>query len=250
MGEIPMPGGWSMSAMWTPMCGQTWLDAALAFVGMWTWMMAAMALPLSIPTWRRFLCRCRSHALHAFHPLPAVHRSPILRVGAAARAALLAAVTGICYLLLWAAAGAIVFALGNALAASLPHVPTFARFAPVLSAGVAVIAGAVQFTPWKTSQIACCRDDDACESPGVVGPMAACKRGCRAALRDGYCCANLMAVLLVVGVMDLRAMVGLTAAMSIERLAPADSRAAHGIGVIVSSVGVYMATRAILALQL
>ncbi|PMS15037.1 hypothetical protein C0Z18_28840 [Trinickia dabaoshanensis] len=242
MGEIPMPGGWSMSAMWMPMCGQSWLGAALTFVGMWTWMMAAMMLPLWTPAWRRFLSRYRSPTVHAFL---AAHRSPISCWGAAARTALL---TGVCYLLSWAAAGAIVFALGNALAANLPHVPMLARFVPLLSAGLTIIAGAVQFTPWKMTQIACCRYDHACESPSVVAPVAACKRGGRAALRDGYCCGNLMAVLLVAGVMNLPAMAGLTAAMSIERLAPADGRAAYGIGAIVSSIGVYMAARAILTL--
>jgi hypothetical protein len=27
MGEMPMPGGWTMSMAWMPMCGQTWPGA-------------------------------------------------------------------------------------------------------------------------------------------------------------------------------------------------------------------------------
>jgi hypothetical protein len=35
MGEMPMPGGWSMSMTWMLMPGQTWLDTAASFLGMW-----------------------------------------------------------------------------------------------------------------------------------------------------------------------------------------------------------------------
>jgi hypothetical protein len=34
MGEMPMPGGWSMSMAWMRMPGQTWLGAGAAFLGM------------------------------------------------------------------------------------------------------------------------------------------------------------------------------------------------------------------------
>jgi hypothetical protein len=34
MGEMPMPGGWTMSMTWMLMPGQTWLDTAACFLGM------------------------------------------------------------------------------------------------------------------------------------------------------------------------------------------------------------------------
>src|SRR3546814_3859130 len=34
MGELPMPGGWTLSMAWMPMCGRTWPDVATAFLGM------------------------------------------------------------------------------------------------------------------------------------------------------------------------------------------------------------------------
>lgn len=34
MGEVLMPGGWTMSMAWMPMCGQTWFDAAATFLGL------------------------------------------------------------------------------------------------------------------------------------------------------------------------------------------------------------------------
>jgi len=45
MGEMPMPGGWTMSAAWMRMPGQTWPGAAASFIGMWVVMMVAMMLP-------------------------------------------------------------------------------------------------------------------------------------------------------------------------------------------------------------
>src|SRR6266850_4194636 len=50
MGEMTMPGGWTMSMAWMP--GQTWPGAA-AFLGMWVVMMVAMMLPSLVPMlWR------------------------------------------------------------------------------------------------------------------------------------------------------------------------------------------------------
>src|SRR3546814_9210524 len=54
MGAVPMPGGWSMSMAWMPMCGQTWTGAAAAFTGMWLVMMVAMMLPVLVPMLRRY----------------------------------------------------------------------------------------------------------------------------------------------------------------------------------------------------
>src|SRR5262245_25195515 len=53
MGEMPMPGGWTMSMAWMRMPGQTWPGAASSFLGMWAVMMVAMMLPsLSPMLWR------------------------------------------------------------------------------------------------------------------------------------------------------------------------------------------------------
>jgi len=53
MGEMPMPGGWTMSMAWMRMPGQTWPGAAASFLGMWVAMMLAMMLPSLMPMlWR------------------------------------------------------------------------------------------------------------------------------------------------------------------------------------------------------
>jgi predicted metal-binding membrane protein len=53
MGEMPMPGGWTMSMAWMRMPGQTWPGVAASFLGMWVVMMVAMMLPSLVPMlWR------------------------------------------------------------------------------------------------------------------------------------------------------------------------------------------------------
>ena len=49
MGEMPMPGDWTMSMAWMRMPGQTWTDVAASFLGMWIVMMVAMMLPSVVP---------------------------------------------------------------------------------------------------------------------------------------------------------------------------------------------------------
>ncbi len=44
-----MPGGWTMSMMWMPMPGQTWLGSTVMFMVMWLAMMVAMMLPSYLP---------------------------------------------------------------------------------------------------------------------------------------------------------------------------------------------------------
>src|ERR1700704_292590 len=53
MGEMPMPGGWTMSMAWMRMPGQSWPGAAASFFRMWVVMMVAMMLPSLVPMlWR------------------------------------------------------------------------------------------------------------------------------------------------------------------------------------------------------
>ena len=54
MGEMPMPGGWTMSMAWMRMPGQTWPGAAASFLGMWVAMMIAMMLPSLVPMLSRY----------------------------------------------------------------------------------------------------------------------------------------------------------------------------------------------------
>jgi len=71
------------------------------------------------------------------------------------------------------------------------------------------------------------------------------RHGVRLGLHCSYCCASLTAILLVIGVMDLRVMAVVTAAITIERLAPAGERVARVIGGIVIGAGLVLLMRAV-----
>jgi predicted metal-binding membrane protein len=59
------------------------------------------------------------------------------------------------------------------------------------------------------------------------------------------CCAGLTAILLVVGVMDLRTMAAVTAAITVERLAPAGERVTRAIGAVIVGAGLFLIARAV-----
>ena len=79
------------------------------------------------------------------------------------------------------------------------------------------MAAAFQFTSWKAYHRACCR-----EAPrGRTLPADAAtawRLGLRLGLHCSYGCVGLTAILLVIGIMDSRAMAVITA----ERVAPVD----------------------------
>jgi predicted metal-binding membrane protein len=70
------------------------------------------------------------------------------------------------------------------------------------------------------------------------------RHGLRLGLHCAQCCAGLMAILLVVGVMDLGAMGLVAAALTVERVAPAGERIARGIGVVAIGAGLLLVARA------
>jgi predicted metal-binding membrane protein len=225
MGEIPMPGGWSMSTSWIPMTGQTWLDAALSFMSMWVMMMAAMMLPSFAPIlWR-------------YHQ--AIGGAGQTRPGG------LTVLVGAGYFFVWTVFGVVVFSLGTALAAVEMRLPALARAVPIAVASVVLAAGALQFTAWKAHRLASCREAlGRGQDPPRTANMA-WRRGLRLGLRCSYCCAGLMAILLGVGIMDLRAMAVVTAALTAERLMPAGERMARAIGAGAVGTGLFLIVRAV-----
>ena len=67
--------------------------------------------------------------------------------------------------------------------------------------------------------------------------------GLRLGLHCGYCCAGPTAILLVTGVMDIRAMAVVAAAITAERIAPAGERVARAIGAVAISAGLFLIAR-------
>ena len=224
MGEMSMPGGWSLSMLWIRMPGQTWPSAAASFLSMWVAMMVAMMMPSLVP----MLWRYRQ-------AVATTEETSVAR---------LTALVSLGYFLVWAVLGIMVFAVGIALAALELKLPVLARAVPMAAGVMVSIAGALQFTAWKAHQLACCRMIPAasCVFPASLG--VAWRHGLRLGLRCSCCCAGLTASLLVVGVMNLRAMAVVMAAITVERLAPAAERAARAIGAIVLVVGLFLIARA------
>jgi predicted metal-binding membrane protein len=224
MGGMPMPGGWTMSMAWMPMCGQTWPGAAWSFLCMWVVMMLAMMLPSLVPMLRRY-------------------RQVVVRTGET-RLNWLTVLVSVGYFFVWTVFGMAAFSVGVALAAVEMQQPALARAVPIAVGGVVLIAGALQFTAWKAHHLAYSR-----EAPGRGRTLPAdagtgWRHGLRLGLHCTYCCANLTAILLVIGVMDLRAMVIVTAAITAERLAPAGERVARAIGAVVVVAGLFLIARA------
>ena len=122
MGEMPMPGGWTMSVAWMRMPGQTWPGAAASFLGMWVVMMVAMMLPSLVPMlWR--------------------YRQAIGGTGET-RLGRLTALVGIGYFSVWAVFGTAAFPLGVVLATIEMQQPAVARAVPIAVGVVVLLAGA------------------------------------------------------------------------------------------------------------
>lgn len=223
MGEMPMPGNWTMSMMWMPMPGQTWAGLAASFLGMWMAMMVAMMLPSFVPILRRY----RAAVSGANHPRPGQ----------------LTALLGLGYFFVWTVFGVVIFVLGVGLAALTMRQPIVAQAVPVVTGVVVMIAGALQFTAWKTRFLACCREPpiSACVVSMSVG--MAWRHGLRRGLHCSYCCLGLTAVLVVNGAMDLGVMAAVTAAITVERLVPAGKQVARAIGGIVIAIGIGLIVR-------
>ena len=213
MSDMPMSGG-AMSAMWTPMPGQSWLALAGSFTGMWLGMTAAMMLPSFLPV----LWRYRSGFGHQ-----------------------LAARMALGYSGIWLALGAAVFPLGATLAALGARLPAVV---PIATGMLVLIGSLVQLSPWKARSLARCRaaGNSRCSA---TRPAHAWRDGVQMGLRCAHSCSGLMTIQLAVGLMDYRAMAVVTAAITAERLAPAGERVARITGGLAVASGVILLMRAV-----
>ena len=223
-GGMSMPGGWTMSMAWMRMPGQTWPAAAGSFLGMWIVMMAAMMQPSLVPALWRY--------------------RQTLETATGAPAGWLTAIAAVGYFAVWSLTGLAVYALGVLLTTIEMRQPAVARAVPLVAGLVVMIAGSLQFTVWKARHLACCREPPLPGGSSTARGSVAWRRGVRLGLRCVRCCANLMVVLLAIGVMDLGAMAVVAAAITSERLAPAGVRVARAVGVGVVAAGMVLLARA------
>jgi predicted metal-binding membrane protein len=221
---MPMPGDLMMSMPWMPMPGQTWPGVAASFLSMWVVMMVAMMLPSLMPIlWRYRRAAERTHETRSPHLV-----TPF--VGG--------------YFLVWSVFGMAVFPLGAALTLVRMQFPVVARFSPIGVGVVILIAGVLQFTTWKARHLAYCSDAPRPGRSLPVGTRGAWSHGIQFGMHCSQCCVGLMAILLVIGVMDVRAMLVVAAAITVERLAPAGQQVARITGTIVVGTGLILIARA------
>jgi predicted metal-binding membrane protein len=191
---------------------------------MWVAMMVAMMLPSLAPQlWR--------------------YRQVVGRAASAHPDGMTLRVT-LGYFTVWAVMGIVVYPLAVALTDLAMERPWLACAVPMATGTVLLFAGALQFTAWKRRHLACCRAAPACCSSGGADAESAWRYGIRQGIHCSYCCVGLTVSLLAVGVMDLRAMGVVTAAITLERLAPAGERAASVIGGVVVGAGLLILVRA------
>jgi predicted metal-binding membrane protein len=197
MGEMPMPGGWTMSMAWMRMPGQTWPGAAASFLGMWVVMMAAMMLPSVAPTVALYSRMTRE------------------------RSGVLPAVFSAGYLLTWAAAGVLAFAIGRATGLVDGDVFSWNDAGRWVAGGTLLVAAAYEVTPLKDVCL------DKCRSPlGFLlgawrdGRAGALQMGARHGAWCVGCCWALMASLFALGVMSIPWMAFVAGLIAVEKLLP------------------------------
>jgi predicted metal-binding membrane protein len=218
MGGTDMPGGWRLSMAWMRMPGSGWLATCASFLGMWLAMMTAMMLPSLLPVLQGYRAR------------------------AGGPGSVLLAALG--YLTVSSALGIAIFAGGAALASLALQRSLLAQAAPLAAGLVIVAAGCVQLTHWKARHLACCREAAGGAGVFAASALGAWRRGARLGLHCSCCCSPHTAVLLVAGIMDIRAMAAVAAVITAERLLSAGAGLARVTGGIALGVGLLLTAHA------
>jgi predicted metal-binding membrane protein len=188
------------------------------FVVMWTVMMAAMMFPSMIPVVLAFAGFARGRTA------PPLIAAPLFVLG---------------YLVVWGALGIPAHALMVAVAGLRDAVPRLAPVWPALGGVLLIACGIYQLTPFKD---ACLRH---CRVPHLFlghhwrdGLGGAFLLGAHHGLYCAGCCASLMIVLMVVGLMNMVWMVGLSVLIYVEKIVPRASMVVRVAGVALCAAGV------------
>jgi len=199
-------------------------ENAAVFVTVWTVMMAAMMLPAAASMIFMFASAQARREREAAVPTWIF-------------------VTG--YILVWAAAGVVVYVLvqiGSELAASLAP-PERSKWAPLALGTTVAAAGLYQFTPVKRVCLSHCRSPFAFIAQyWRDGRTGALTMGLRHGTYCLGCCWALFAVLIAAGVMSLAWMLLLTLVVFIEKMLPQARRAGAVTGFALIVLGMVIAS--------
>ena len=196
------------------------------FVAVWTVMMAAMMLPTAAPMIFMFASAQARRGREVAVP------TWIFMAG---------------YILVWAGAGIAVYVLvqiGSELATSLAPAQR-SKWAPIALGATVAGAGIYQFTPIKRICLRHCRSPLAFITQhwrdGRVGALA---MGLKHGSYCFGCCWALFAVLVAAGVMSVAWMLLLTLIVLVEKMLPQARRAGAAIGIVLISLGIWVASGA------
>lgn len=200
------------------------LDGAVTFIAIWTVMMAAMMLPAAAPMIFVFASAQARRSCQVAIP------TWIFVAG---------------YLLVWAAAGGIVYGIvqiGSELATGLAP-PERAKWAPIALGLTLAVAGLYQFTPVKRMCLSHCRSPFAF----VVqhwrnGRTGALVMGLRHGLYCLGCCWALFAVMVAAGIMSLAWMLMITLVVFVEKVFPQGRRLGTATGAALVVLGIVVAS--------
>jgi predicted metal-binding membrane protein len=209
MSEMPGMGPWSV------------MDFAFMLV-MWIVMMVAMMIPSAIPAILTYASVLRGRAAD-------------IRLGGATAAFL----SG--YLATWTVFSFAVTLLQWVLHAAALLSPMMMKLNPALGGAVLVLAGAYQFTSVKHVCLSRCRTPlGFMINEWRDGPRGAFTMGLRYGRYCIGCCWLLMALLFVVGVMNILWIAGLAIVVLVEKLLPAGEWLSRGIGMGACLWGVWL----------
>jgi predicted metal-binding membrane protein len=190
----------------------------LAFVPLWTLMMAAMMLPSVAPV--------------AVLYERSVSDNRVLRLATFAAG----------YIVVWGLAGIPAFAIAAyASSVSMDH-PSYVRF---IAAGIFLVVGLYQVSPLKDRCLGHCRSPFSLlmHYANFHGPLRDLRAGTHHALYCVGCCWALMLVLVVAGIMNLLVMVALAAVILIEKYwsrGPAFSRLVAAAAVVLALAAIWV----------
>jgi len=110
---------------------------------------------------------------------------------------------------------------------------------PVAAGGALVVAGVYQLTPWKSACLKHCRDPLTLVADHLHrGRVGALRIGIHHGAFCAACCWALMLIQLVLGVMNLTAMVAVAVVIALEKLLPRGERLARAVGLAAIAAGV------------
>lgn len=212
-------GWWWTAGQMRGMDNGPWtaLGTAGWFLGIWVVMMAAMMFPAVAPTVALYSRMTRTRS-----PL-----SPLLFA------------TG--YLMTWAGAGVLAFAIGKAIAGLTGNGLAWDRAGRAVAGATLIVAAIYELTPLKDACLGRCR------SPlGLLlgswrdGPSGAVQMGAKNGAWCVGCCWALMASLFALGVMSLAWMGFVAGIIAIEKTIPWRRSATYGTAVVLFALGVLL----------